>query len=107
MFDLYSPVDVAVVWVFVVVEDVVEGVLVVDVVELDVVIVVEVVDCVVVDIVVERGSTEKVFIAIILEIPWKYFILPSAYLANFPNSFYLYHNSKTPSNICHPLHFPK
>ena len=59
MFDLYSPVDVVVVWLVVVVEDVVVGVLVVEVVEVDVVIVVEVIDSVVVDVVVGKGSMEK------------------------------------------------
>ena len=59
MFDLYSPVDVVVAWVVVVVVDVVEGVLVDEVVEVDVVIVVEVKDSVVVDTVVEKGSMEE------------------------------------------------
>ena len=59
MFDSYSPVDVVVVWVVVVVEDVVVGVLVVEVVEVDGLAVVVVVDSLVVDIVVGKGSMEE------------------------------------------------
>ena len=55
MFDLYSPVDVVVVWVVVAVV----GVLVVEVVEVDVLVVVAVVDSFVVDIVVGKGSMEE------------------------------------------------
>ena len=59
IFYLCSPVDVVVVWVVVVVEDVVVGVIVVEVLEVDVVTVVEAADSVGVGIVVVRGSVEE------------------------------------------------